>query len=69
MYIPPPTLPVELGALKINIVEILFCTKTAKYIQFRAQHFLKYASNRKKLQIIFQQYQCFEPPSFTLGGE
>ncbi len=35
----------------LRIAEILFCTETAKYIQFREQHCQKYASNQKKLQI------------------
>ncbi len=39
---------VELGTQKIDMVEILYCTETAKYIQFRAQHYQKYVSHEKK---------------------
>ncbi len=42
---------VELGDQKINMVEILYYTEMAKYIQFRAQHCQKYASHQKKDQI------------------
>ncbi len=49
MFITPSPLPtgVELGAWKIDVVEILFCTETAKYIQFRTLRCQKYASNQK----------------------
>ncbi len=34
-----------------RMVEILYCTETANYIQFRAQRCQKYALHRKKRQI------------------
>ncbi len=47
VYVYP--LRVELVARKIDMVEILFCTEPAKYIQFRTQCCQKYGSNQKKL--------------------
>ncbi len=35
------------GARRLDMVELLFCSEMAKYIQFRAQHCQKYASNQK----------------------
>ncbi len=37
----------SLGARKSYIIEILYCTETANYVQFRAEHCQKYASNQK----------------------
>ncbi len=64
---------VELGARKINMIEILFCTETEKYIQFVGSTLpkiciqLKSAPNKScselpfQYQIIFHLFHSFEP--------
>ncbi len=49
IYLSPPECSWETE--KIDMVKILYCTETAYYIQFRAQHRQKYALHREKLQI------------------
>ncbi len=49
MSIPPS--PVELGARKIDMVEILYCTKMANYIQFGAECWQKYRLYGTKLPV------------------
>ncbi len=45
----PPRM--ELWTQKIDIVEILYCTERANYIQFRAKCCRKYVSHQKKIWI------------------
>ncbi len=50
------------------MVEILFCIEMAKYIQFRAQHRQKYASNKSCSELNFvpkssQAHMCIPPQS------
>ncbi len=42
---------IEFSMFLYQVIEILYCTKTANYFQFRAQHCQKYASHQKYLQI------------------
>ncbi len=77
MSIPPPRVELS-GARKIDVVEILFFTKSEKHIQFRAQRCQKYASNQKKasykscLELNFAPKNpkriCLSPSGVELGG-
>ncbi len=64
---------------KIDMVKILYCTETATYIQFIAQYYQKYASNKKKTSKIKRVQNwipykkvleriCLSPPEVELGA-